>query len=79
MEKVLLGLQKKESRTLIYYCLAWNPAQILCLPASTSNQVALQIKKGVGLGILEPLQLWPTPQGLRSLVTHKVKQIILSL
>ena len=64
MEKVLFGLQKKESRTLTY-CLAWNPAQILCLPEGTSSQVALQIRKGEGLGVLEPLELWPTPPGFK--------------
>ena len=60
----MFGLQKKESRTLTYFCLAWNPAQILCLPASTSSQVALQIRKGMGLGILENLEFWLTPQDL---------------
>ena len=36
---------------------AWMP----CLPASTASQAALEIRKGVDLGILEPLKVWPTP------------------
>ena len=52
-------------------------AQIPNLPASTESQVVFWIRKGVGLGILGPLEVWPTPQGLRSLMTHKMKQITL--
>ena len=36
---------------------AWIP----CLPAITASQAALEIRKRVGLRILEPLKVWPTP------------------
>ena len=58
--------------------LIWlDTVQILCLIARTESQVVLWIRKGVGLGILGPSEVWPTPKGLRSLITHKVKQTAL--
>ena len=51
-----------------------NTASRLCLLLSTANQAEFSIRKGVGLWILESLEVWPTPWPLRSLKTHKVKQ-----
>ena len=59
MEEVLHRLQKQERRPLI--CL--DTAQIACPPPSTASQEALWIRKWVGLRILEPLEVWPAPQG----------------
>ena len=36
---------------------AWIP----CLPSSTASQESLYIRKGVGFGILGPLEVWSTP------------------
>ena len=54
------SLQASEGRgqasDLLLICL--DTAQILCLPASTASQAALQIRMGVGFGTLEPLEIW---------------------
>ena len=62
MEEVLHRLQKQERRPLI--CLEM--AQIACLLPSTASQAALWIRKGVGLGSLEPLEVWPVVQGCKT-------------
>ena len=60
MEKVLSRLQKQKSTPLILLLACVDIDRIPCLPTSTPSQVALYIRKGVGLGILEPLEVWPT-------------------
>ena len=70
----MFRLQKQASHLLLT-CL--DTAWILCPLESTASQVALEIKKGVGLGILEPLEVWPVPKGPRSLTLPKVKQTAL--
>ena len=40
MEEVLFRLQKQESRPLVLLLTCMDTAQILCLPASTTSQVA---------------------------------------
>ena len=62
MEEVLHRLQKQERRPLM--CL--DTAQIACLPPSTASQAALWKRKGVGLGSLEPLEVWPVLRGSKT-------------
>ena len=56
MEEVLFRLQQQEHRPLTLLLTCLDTARILCLPATTVSQAALQIRKGFGLGILELLE-----------------------
>ena len=62
MKEISVRFQKSRPLTLLLTCLdtTWIP----CLPASTASQVALWIGKRVGLGILQPMEVWPSPWGL---------------
>ena len=57
MQEVLFRLQKQDSRPLILLLTCLDTDQIPCLPARTESQAALQIRKGVGLGTLEYLEV----------------------
>ena len=65
MEEVLFRLQKQENKPLTLFLTCLDTAQILYLPSSTGSHAALQIRKRVDLGILEPLRVWPNLWGLK--------------